>query len=315
MPKILITGALGQIGSELTFALVERYGENNVIATDIRQPLNDEYKHFEQLDVLDAESFKKILKKHSIDTVYHLAAMLSGVAEKFPVCAWDLNTKTLLTVLNFAKDGLIKNIFWPSSIAVYGRGAEKEGTPQSAIKNPESMYGIAKLAGERFCEYYYKKFNINVRSIRYPGLISWKTQPGGGTTDYAVDIFYQALENQKYDCFLNENTALPMLYMDDAIRGTIELMETPSENLSVHSSYNFSGLSFTPKELAEEIKKRIPAFEIEYLPDFRQSIADSWPNWIDDSVAQKDWGWKPEFDLPKMTDIMLQQLKLKLGKT
>lgn len=314
MPKILVTGALGQIGSELTFSLIDKYGEDNVIASDLRTPENEDFKHFEILDVLDIEKMESIIKKHSIDTVYHLAAMLSGVAEKHPLRAWDLNTKAFLEILNLAKDGLIKKIFWPSSIAVYGRGAEKNGTPQSAVKNPESMYGIAKLAGERFCEYYFKKFGVDVRSIRYPGLISWKTLPGGGTTDYAVDIYYKAIEDGHYTCFLKEGTALPMLYMDDAIRATIELMETPREKLSVNSSYNLGGLTFVPEEIYEVIKKRIPEFTISYEPDFRQAIADSWPSWIDDSVAQRDWGWKPVFDLEKMTDEMLAHLYKKLGK-
>lgn len=238
--------------------------------------------------------------------------MLSGVAEKFPMKAWDLNTKSFMSLLEMAREGLVEKIFWPSSIAVYGKGARKYGTPQSEVKKPLSMYGIAKLAGERLCDYYNTKYGVDVRSIRYPGLISWKTLPGGGTTDYAVDIYYKALEDGKYECFLKEDSTLPMLYMNDAIKATIQLMEAGKEQLTVHSSYNLGGLSFNPKEIAEVIKTRIPEFEITYNPDFRQAIADSWPAEIDDSVAVKDWGWKPDYDLEAMTDEMLKNLRIKL---
>ncbi|MRJ10705.1 NAD-dependent epimerase/dehydratase family protein [Ornithobacterium rhinotracheale] len=311
MGKILVTGALGQIGSELTTALREKYGDDNVIASDIKEenPFGGRYV---QLNVLDTESWKNLLKEEGITQVYHLAAMLSGVAEKFPMKAWDLNTKSFMSLLEMAREGLVEKIFWPSSIAVYGKGARKYGTPQSEVQKPLSMYGIAKLAGERLCDYYNTKYGVDVRSIRYPGLISWKTLPGGGTTDYAVDIYYKALEDGKYECFLKEDSTLPMLYMNDAIKATIQLMEADKEQLTVHSSYNLGGLSFNPKEIAEVIKTRIPEFEITYNPDFRQAIADSWPAEIDDSVAVKDWGWKPDYDLEAMTDEMLKNLRIKL---
>lgn len=311
--KILVTGALGQIGSELTLALREIYGVENVLSTDI-QPLekaNDPY--YASLDVMDAEKIASIVEEHQITIVYHLAAMLSATAEKYPRKGWDLNMDSLLTFLELAKDKKIKQIYWPSSIAIYGPETPKIGTEQNALAIPSTVYGISKRAGELWCNYYHEKFGVDVRSIRYPGLISWKTRPGGGTTDYAVDIFYQALEEGEYECFLSENSALPMMYMDDAIRATIELMQADPEKLSIWTSYNLNALSFTPKELSEVIKKHLPDFEISYNPDFRQAIADSWPASIDDSVAQKDWNWKYEFDLGKMTETMLANLKEKLA--
>lgn len=315
MAKILVTGALGQIGSELTIKLQEIYGKDNVLATDIRDVESNTLDCiYEKLDVNDTERWEKLIDKYEITDVYHLAAMLSAVAEKYPIKGWELNTNSLLSLLEMAKNKKIKKIFWPSSIAVYGRDTQKIMTPQGDKKNPLTMYGIAKLAGERFCEYYNKNFDVDVRSIRYPGLISWVAAPGGGTTDYAVEIFYKAIEDGNYSCFLKEDTELPMLYMQDAVRATVELMEAPKENLSVHSSYNLGGLSFTPKEIAEEITKYRQDFTITYEPDFRQNIADTWPSSINDEIAQRDWNWKPEFDLKKMTEVMYVNLKNKLAK-
>lgn len=313
MTKILVTGALGQIGSELAEKLAQIYGSENVLITDIRVP---EQNHldipYQKLDVNDEQAIKDIVINNQITEVYHLAAMLSATAEKYPIQGWNLNTNSLLTFLELAKDKKLSKIFWPSSIAVFGRGAAADMTPQEEVTNPLSMYGVAKVAGEGFCEIYHQKYGVDVRSIRYPGLISWKTLPGGGTTDYAVDIYYKALEDKKYESFIGEGTALPMMYMDDAIRATIELMQAPKENLTIHTAYNLQGISFTPEEIAAEIKKHIPEFEISYAPDYRQAIADSWPNSIDDSQAQKDWNWKPEFDIDSMTVEMLKHLKTKL---
>lgn len=312
--KILVTGALGQIGSELTAALRTIYGEENVVASDIQDPKNVYDPNYEKLDVMDADQIHEVVFKHEITIVYHLAAMLSATAEKFPKKGWELNMDSLLTFLELAKEKKIKQLYWPSSIAIFGNDTPKNDTEQNALAIPTTVYGISKRAGELWCNYYHEKFGVDVRSIRYPGLISWKTRPGGGTTDYAVDIFYQALEEGKYESFLSENSALPMMYMDDAIRATIELMQADKEKLSIWTSYNLNALSFTPKELAEEIKKHIADFEISYNPDYRQAIADSWPASIDDSIAQKDWNWKPEFDLGKMTEAMLENLKVKLNK-
>lgn len=311
--KILVTGALGQIGSELTLALREIYGEENVLSTDIQDPEKVSDPYYERLDVMDSNAIEAIISKHEISIVYHLAAMLSATAEKFPKKGWDLNMNSLITFLDLAKDKKIQQLYWPSSIAIFGADTPKINTEQNALAIPTTVYGISKRAGEFWCNYYHEKFGVDVRSIRYPGLISWKTRPGGGTTDYAVDIFYQALEEGKYECFLSENTALPMMYMDDAIRATIELMQAEGDKLTIRTSYNLNALSFTPAELAAEIKKHLPEFEISYNPDFRQAIADSWPASIDDSIAQRDWGWKYEYDLAKMTETMLAHLKVKLA--
>ncbi len=314
--KILITGALGQIGTELTNRLVNIHGKENVVASGLDRwdKSLTSAGYYERMDVSNTQLVRQIVKDYGITTVYHLASLLSGTSERQPLFAWRLNVEPLLNFCEMAKEGLLKKIFWPSSIAVFGTGIPKDKVGQDVVLNPTTVYGISKLAGEKWCEYYFNKFGVDVRSIRYPGLISWKTPAGGGTTDYAVEIFYEAIEEGKYTSFITENTAMPMLYMDDAINATLKLMEAPKENLSVHSSYNLGGMSFTPKELAAAIKNEIPDFEIDYQPDFRQAIADSWPASIDDSVAKKDWGLSYEFDLPAMTKEMIKNLKIKLQK-
>jgi nucleoside-diphosphate-sugar epimerase len=305
---ILIIGANGQIGLELAENLRAIYGEDHVISADLKD-LNNPQGIYERLDVLDKDRMYAIIKKYNVTQVYLLAALLSATAEQKPKAAWNLNMEGLFNVLDAAKEGIIKKVYWPSSIAVFGPTTPRINTPQYTVMEPNTIYGISKLAGERFCEYYFQKYNVDVRSIRYPGLIGWKSAPGGGTTDYAVHIFHEALKNKSYECFLSEQTALPMMYMHDALKATISLMDAPAENVKIRSSYNISGMSFTPKQIAEEIKKQIPEFTITYKPDFRQAIADSWPASIDDTYANKDWGWKPDFDLAKMTDDMLKNLK------
>ena len=309
--KILIIGACGQIGTELTLALREKHGENNVIASDIREGNDDLMQSgpFEKLDATNYKAIEDIVMHYEVEEVYLMAAMLSATAEKFPMRGWNLNMDSLFNVLNLAKDKKIDKVFWPSSIAVFGPSTPKNDTPQTTVMEPTTVYGISKQTGERWCEYNHHKYDVDVRSIRYPGLISYKTQPGGGTTDYAVEIFHEALAKQAYTSFLSEETALPMMFMDDAIRATISLMEAPAESLSIRSSYNLGGISFTPKQLAESIKAEIPEFKIDYEPDFRQPIADSWPSSINDEQAQKDWGWQHEYDLEKMTKAMLDGLK------
>ena len=309
--KILIIGACGQIGTELTQKLREIYGVENVIASDIRK-LNIDVVNsgpFEVLNALDFNQIQHLVEIHEIDEVYLMAALLSATAEKNPAFAWDLNMNSLFHVLNLAKAGKIKKIFWPSSIAVFGPTTPRENTPQYTIMEPSTVYGISKQTGERWCEYYYNSYGVDVRSIRYPGLISWSSPPGGGTTDYAVDIFHKAIAKKKYDCFLSSETKMPMMYMDDAIAATIQIMESPKEQIKIRSSYNLAAMSFTPTEIAEEIKKHIPEFTISYHPDFRQKIADSWPASIDDSAARKDWNWKHQFDISSMTKDMLDHLK------
>ena len=311
MERILIIGSSGQIGTELVMELRKMYGDDNVIASDIR-PSSDEVMNcgpFEELDILDEQLLRKIVKKYQITQVYLLAALLSATSERNIELGWKLNMRSHSNVLDLAKDGLIKKIFWPSSIAVFGPTTPKENTPQYTVMEPSTVYGISKQAGERWNEYYFNKFGVDVRSIRYPGLIGWKATPGGGTTDYAVDIFHQAIKREKYESFLSENTGLPMMYMPDAIRAIIELMEAPAERVKIRSSYNLAGISFTPKEIAAEISKHIPNFEMSYNPDFRQEIADSWPSSIDDSHTQNDWGWKLKYDLEKMTSDMMKNLK------
>ena len=307
---ILIIGACGQIGTELTLALREKHGSEFVIASDIREGSEELMKSgpFEILDATNYDNLEEVIAYYEISEVYLMAAMLSATAEKFPMRAWNLNMNTLFNVLNLAKDKKIEKVFWPSSIAVFGPNTPKDHTPQHTIMEPSTVYGISKQSGERWCEYYFKKFGVDVRSLRYPGLISWKTKPGGGTTDYAVEIYHSALLKGAYTCFLKEDSSLPMMFMDDAIRATLTIMEAPSEQIKQRSSYNLSAMSFTPSEIAESIQKLIPEFKMDYAPDFRQEIANSWPNSIDDSKAQEDWNWKAEFDLQKTTEEMLKNI-------
>jgi nucleoside-diphosphate-sugar epimerase len=309
---IIVFGSNGQIGTELVMNLRAKYGESRVIASDIRTTDNAAINSgpFEPANVLDKENLHQLFEKYRPTQVYLLAAILSAVGEQKPKLAWDLNMNGLLNVLDLALEFKTAKVFWPSSIAVFGPHSPKQNTPQFCIMDPNSVYGFSKLAGERWCEYYYLKHGLDVRSIRYPGLIGWRSEPGGGTTDYAVNIFHEALENGKYESFLSADTALPMMYMEDAIRATIELMEAPADKLSIRSSYNLGGISFTPAQLSAEIKKHLPDFEISYAEhDPRQAIADSWPNSIDDSFAQNDWGWKQKFDLASMTADMLENLR------
>lgn len=308
--SILILGACGQIGTELTYALRDKYGNENVIASDIREGNESlmDSGPFEILDATDYDALEEVVAYYEISEVYLMAAMLSATAEKFPERAWNLNMNSLFNVLNLAKEKKIAKIFWPSSIAVFGPNTPKENTPQNTITEPSTVYGISKESGERWCKYYFQKFGVDVRSVRYPGLISWKTMPGGGTTDYAVEIYHKALSDKKYTCSLKRDTELPMMFMDDAIRATLQLMNTNSEKVKIRSSYNLAAMSFTPSEIVQSIRKRIPDFQINYEPDFRQAIADSWPSSIDDSRAQIDWGWKAEFDLERTTREMLENL-------
>jgi nucleoside-diphosphate-sugar epimerase len=309
--KILVIGASGQIGVELTLALRKIYGNSNVVASDLREE-NELLKGtgpYVSLDVMNNEMLHVQVIRQGVTQIYLLAAILSATGEKNPGLAWNLNMQSLLNVLNIAKEEKLHKIYWPSSIAVFGPTSPKQNCPQHTIIEPATVYGISKYAGEFWCNYFHQRFGVDVRSLRYPGLISYKSAPGGGTTDYAVEIFLEALEEKRYECFLNEHTYLPMMYMPDAIRATIELMEAPAEKISVRTSYNISAMSFSPKEIAAEIKKHIPEFKIHYKPDYRQAIADSWPQSIDDSVARGDWGWKEEFSLTAMTSDMLINLK------
>jgi nucleoside-diphosphate-sugar epimerase len=309
--KILVIGACGQIGVELTTELRRLYGSNNVIASDLR----DEHELLKgtgpyiSCDVMNKEMLHVLIIRHNITQVYLLAAILSATGEKNPALAWHINMQSLLNVLEIAKEENLTKIYWPSSIAVFGPTSPREHTPQHTIIEPTTVYGISKYAGERWCEYYFKHYGVDVRSLRYPGLISYKSAPGGGTTDYAIEIYIQALRDKDYQCFLSEETYLPMMYMPDAIRATIELMEAPKEKITIRSSYNLSAMSFSPKEIGQSITKHIPEFQLTYKPDFRQQIANSWPMSIDDSKAQADWGWKPHYDLDMMTEDMLHNLK------
>lgn len=311
MERILVVGAGGQLGVELTLALREKFGRDNVIASDIREPhvLLADSGPFVQLDVMNTNAVSLLVKKEKITQIYLLAAILSATGEKNPLWAWDINMKSLMNILDICVEHSVSKLYWPSSIAVFGNTTPKENTPQKTVIEPVTVYGISKYAGELWCQYYFDKHGLDVRSLRYPGLISWKSAPGGGTTDYAIDIYIEALKKQSYECFLSEDTYLPMMYMDDAIRATLELMDAPKVSIKNRMSYNLAGMSFSPKEITTSIQKFIPDFSISYAPDFRQKIADSWPSKIDDSDARADWGWAPKYDLDTMTAEMLEMLK------
>ncbi|MEM5872095.1 MAG: L-threonine 3-dehydrogenase [Candidatus Aenigmatarchaeota archaeon] len=314
MTRILVTGATGQIGTELVPELRKRYGNTNVIACGHRKMPDESFVKsgpFEILDATNLEAINELVNKYEVDTIYHLVSLLSAAGEKNPDLAWHVNMVSLKNVLDLAKEYKLR-VFWPSSIAAFGPTTPREKTPQRTILEPNTMYGITKVSGELLCNYYFHKYEVDVRSLRYPGIISYIALPGGGTTDYAVEIFYEALKNKKYKCYLKEDTTLPMMYMPDAIRATIELMEANSSKVKIRTSYNIAAISFSPKEIAEEIKKHIPEFECSYEPDFRQAIADSWPKSIDDSFARKEWGWKHEYDLKRMTKDMLEKLSERL---
>ncbi|RLD58557.1 MAG: NAD-dependent epimerase [Bacteroidetes bacterium] len=315
MDNILVIGAAGQIGSELVVELRKQYGNAQVFATDIKQAPADvvEGGPFQILDVMDDKQLIHFIIRHKITQIYHLAAVLSGNAEKLPTQAWNINMESLMNILEVAKMvEEVKKVFWPSSIAVFGPTTPRTNTPQLTVMEPVTVYGISKMAGERWCDYYFSRYGVDVRSIRYPGLISYKTEAGGGTTDYAVEIYYEAIRKGCYECFLTSETALPMLFMPDAIQATIQLMETERSKLSIHSAYNLGGMSITPDQVYREIRKEIPEFTISYKPDFRQAIADTWPQSVDDSLASKDWGFKQNYDLEKMTGIMLKEIRNKL---
>lgn len=312
--RILIIGANGQIGSELAEALAAKHGAQNVITADIALSGRVVGHPYYFLDVTDKKLLTRIVKELGITQIYHLAAVLSATGERDPLFAWQLNMAGLLNVLEVARHEKVGRVFWPSSIAAFGPTTPREYSPQDTVMDPNTVYGISKLAGERWCEYYFQKYGVDVRSLRYPGLISYKTPPGGGTTDYAVDIFYQAKATGRYECFLGPKSALPMMYMPDALRATIELMEAPAANIRIRSSYNLAGVSFTPEEIAAEVAKQIPGFQISYKPDFRQAIADSWPASIDDSRAQADWGWQLKYDLPAMVADMLANIRISAQK-
>lgn len=310
MEKILITGAAGQLGSELTQSLTGIYGAEAVIASDVNPSHRSkfDYCRFETLDVMDKEAMERLIKEENVKQVYHLAAILSAVGEKKPLLAWQINMDSLLHILELAKDLKMDKVYWPSSIAVFGPNSPRQNTPQDCIMDPDTVYGISKQAGERWCNYYYQKYKVDVRSLRYPGLIGYKTLPGGGTTDYAVDIYHKAMAGEDFECFLNEDTYLPMMYMPDAIKATTDLMHAEREKVKIRSSYNLGGISFSPREIFESIKEHFPSFRITYQPDFRQQIADSWPDSIDDSAARDDWGWKHRYDLREMTEDILAHL-------
>lgn len=311
---ILVIGSSGQIGTELVAKLREMYGNSRVIASDLKAPAGDNAGPFEVLDALDGKALFEIVKKHGVTQVYLLAALLSATAEQKPELGWKLNMESLFHVLDLAKEKHIRKIYWPSSIAVFGTTTPRENTPQYTVIEPTTVYGISKFAGERWCEWYFRKHGVDVRSLRYPGLIGYKSPPGGGTTDYAVHIFHEALKTNTYECFLSENTSLPMMYMPDAIRATTEIMEAPAEKIKIRGAYNLAGFTFSPREIAAAIARLQPGFQITYKPDFRQQIADSWPASIDDSEARKDWGWNPAYGLDEMTGDMLANLRILYGK-
>ena len=309
-------GAGGQLGSELTKALVNTHGSDAVIATDFQESVKSKFAYcrFQTLDVLDKDAIANLIQEEKITQVYHLAAILSANGEKNPVQAWDINMRGLLNVLELAKEFKLDKVFWPSSIAVFGPNSPKSNTPQDAFKNPTTVYGISKLAGEHWCEYYFNTYGVDVRSLRFPGLIGYKSLPGGGTTDYAVDIYYKAVNKEPFTCFLQEDTALPMMYMEDAVQATLQLMAAPAANIQIRTSYNLAGMSFSPKEIAESIRSHYPEFSVQYAPDFRQKIADSWPSSINDDCARNDWGWKASFSLAEMTAEILTQLPSQIQK-
>ena len=307
--KILVIGSSGQIGTDLCLSLERIYGAENIICSDLNPPKEKNHrKNFIKLDVLDNEMLTKKVKEENISEIYLLAASLSALAEKNVLISWELNMNSLINVLELARKKIIKKIFWPSSIAVFGPDSPKLNTPQNTTLNPSSIYGITKLAGEKLCQYYYDKFDVDVRSLRLPGLIGWRSLAGGGTTDYAVEIFYHALKNNDYTCFLSKETILPMMYMDDAIEAILKIMTTKKENIKIRTSYNISAVSFTPKELEKQIKIYFPNFNVKFKPDYRQKIADSWPDSIDDQEAKSDWGWKAKFNLEKLTSEMFKNL-------
>ena len=310
MNKLLVIGAGGQLGSELTKALVNTHGSDAVIATDFQESVKSKFAYcrFQTLDVLDKDAIANLIQEEKITQVYHLAAILSANGEKNPVQAWDINMRGLLNVLELAKEFKLDKVFWPSSIAVFGPNSPKTNTPQDAFKNPTTVYGISKLAGEHWCEYYFNTYGVDVRSLRFPGLIGYKSLPGGGTTDYAVDIYYKAVNKEPFTCFLQEDTALPMMYMEDAVQATLQLMAAPAADIHIRTSYNLAGMSFSPKEIAESIRSHYPEFNIQYAPDFRQKIADSWPSSINDDCARNDWGWKASFSLAEMTAEIITKL-------
>lgn len=310
MEKILVIGAAGQLGSELTKALTDRFGAEQVIATDLNADAREKFDfcRFEVLDIMDQEHVRSLVKKEKITQIYHLAAVLSATGEKRPLFAWELNMESLLFVLEIAREFKLNKVYWPSSIAVFGPNTPKVNTPQYCVKEPNTVYGISKQAGERWCEYYFQKYGVDVRSLRYPGLIGYKALPGGGTTDYAVDIYHKALNGEQFTCFLREDAMLPMMYMPDAIKATIDLMEAPKQNVQIRSSYNLAGMSFTPKEIYESVLEHHPDFQVSYEPDFRQEIADGWPDSIDDHFAREHWGWRPVYGLKEMTKDILENL-------
>ncbi len=308
--RILVTGSCGQIGTELVVELRRRYGETNVVATDLKTPGDRECQGpFEQLDVRDADAFADVAKRYSVDTILHMAAILSAKGEKEPRTAWDVNVRGLLNALEVARELKLRQVLCPSSIAVFGKGCPKENTPQETVLKPATMYGVTKVTGELLCDYYVKRFGVDARGLRYPGIVSAEALPGGGTTDYAVEIFYKAVEQGSYTCFLKEDARLPMMYMPDCIKATIDLMEADASRLEHHGDFNVAAMSFTPGELAAAIRRHIPDFEISYEPDYRQQIAESWPSSIDDSAARAEWGWKPGFDIDSMTEDMLARLR------
>ncbi len=311
--KILVIGASGQIGTELVEGLRDRFGAEDVVASDIKEPQARQTGPFALVNAMDRRGIERVIDKHGITEVYLLAALLSATAEKDPAFAWKLNMESILIILELAREGKLKKVYWPSSIAVFGPTTPKDATPQHTVTEPSTVYGISKLAGEGWCAYYHSRYGVDVRSIRYPGLIGWKSAPGGGTTDYAVHIFHEAIKNGAYTSFLGPKSTLPMMYMPDAIRATIDLMEAPVEQIKERGSYNLAGVSFSPEEIAAEVARHIPGLKMSYAPDERQAYADSWPRSIDDSAARNDWGWKPEFDLKAMVDDMMAHLSRKLG--